>query len=106
MFASEVRRLAPKYFVQTPNFWFPMEPHFMTPFFHWLPEPTRAALIRNVALGSWPKAPTVEESFAWVQSARLLDRKMVACLFPDAELAVERVLGLPKSLMAIRQQAA
>lgn len=101
-FAQEVRRLGPKYFVQTPNFWFPIEPHFMTPFFHWLPEPTRAALIRRHSLGGWPKAGCVGDSIAYVQSARLLDRKMVSHLFPDGPVLTERVLGLAKSLIAVR----
>jgi hypothetical protein len=101
-FAAEVRRLAPKYFVQTPNFWFPMEPHFMTPFYHWLPEPVRAAIIRNHPLGGWPKARSIGESVAYVQSARLLDRKMFGYLFPDGDVVTERLYGLPKSLIALK----
>ena len=49
--AAEVRRLAPVYWVQTPNFWFPMEPHFLTPAWHWLPVDLRVAMLRRRALG-------------------------------------------------------
>jgi hypothetical protein len=101
-FAREVRRLAPAYFVQTPNFWFPVEPHFMAPLFHWLPEPTRVAIVRHLGLGHRERQPDVGRAVAEVQSVRLLSRPMFAHLFPDARLVVERMLGLPKSLIAIR----
>lgn len=102
-FAKEVRRLAPNYFVQTPNFWFFLEPHFMTPFFHWLPEPTRIWLIRHFELGHVGKCQTVDSAVRAVQSARLLDKRMFREIFPDAEYITERLLGLPKSMVAVRR---
>jgi hypothetical protein len=90
-FAHEVRRLAPMYFVQTPNFWFPIEPHFMCPFFHWLPEPIRVRMILLTRLGHHRRAKTVEDAVSAIQSARLLTRRMMASLFPDAAIVTERV---------------
>jgi SAM-dependent methyltransferase len=37
-YASEIIRVAKKgYFVHAPNFWYPVEPHYFLPFFHWIP---------------------------------------------------------------------
>jgi SAM-dependent methyltransferase len=101
-FAAETRRLAPCYYVQMPYFWFPFEPHFGLPFFHWLPEPMRISLMRQRSCGQFPRARDLGEAVEFVQDSRLLDRKQFAFLFPDADIVPERFLGIPKSLMAIR----
>jgi len=102
-FAREVRRLAPSYFVQTPNFWFPVEPHCMTPIFHWLPFATRVWLLLNFDFGHWRGRRSVDSAVTTVESAKLLNSKMMNALFPDAELFKERLLLLPKSLMSIKR---
>lgn len=102
-FAREVRRLAPSYFVQTPNFWFPVEPHWMAPVFHWLPRPIRVGMFLRFQLGHAQRCDTVGEAVRMVEHARLLDRRMFQWLFPDAAHITERVIGLPKSLIAVRE---
>jgi hypothetical protein len=101
-FAGEVRRVGRAYFVQTPNFWFPVEPHFMAPLYHWLPQPLRVALLLRMRLGHQARQDTVQEAMRLVQGINLIDRRMFRALFPDAELQTERYFGLPKSLIAIR----
>lgn len=102
-YASEIRRLAPAYYVQTPYFWFPVDPHFYRmPFFHWLPEPMRLALVRRVKLGWARPVSDVAHGMRIVESAVLLDRLRFATIFPDADLRFERLAGLPKSLLALR----
>lgn len=101
-FAHEIRRVAPRYFVQTPNYWFPVEPHFMTPFFHWLPEPMRIAMVRKFNLGGWRRQESLDSAIRVVQDARLLTKPMMQALFPDALIRTERLLFLPKSLIAVK----
>ncbi len=100
--AQEVRRLAARYFVQTPNYWFPLEPHLRTPFVHWLPVPWRAAIVRRRACGYFPRARSYDEARNILDDARLLDARAMATLFPDAVIERERIAGLTKSLIAIR----
>lgn len=101
--AREVRRLAPSYYVQTPNFWFPYEPHFRCAFFHWLPEQIRYRLVMQFALGFAERKATIDDAMTRIQSARLIDRRQLSELFPDATLRAERFLGVAKSYTAIRE---
>lgn len=102
MMAENVRRLAPRYYVQTPNFWFPLEPHFRAPFFHWLPEQLRYRIFMNMRLGFRGQAPSVDAAMRSIQGACLLDQRQMRALFPDATIKRERVAGLTKSWMAVR----
>lgn len=100
--AAEVRRLAPRYFLQTPAYGFPIEPHFRTAFFHWIPEPLRIRLIMSRSFGFYPKAKTIDEAMACVEDAVIVDRLRFTALFPDAQIVPEKFMGLTKSFMAIR----
>lgn len=100
--AAEVSRVADGYVAQTPYFWFPIEPHFMAPAFHWLPEVARARLLMRVPLGHSGRAPSLDVALSRVQSVQLVDLTMFRALFPDAQIEIERVLGVPKSLLAVR----
>ncbi len=101
-FAQEVRRLAPNLYVQTPYFWFPIEPHFMCPFFHWIPRPLKISLIMHFDLGNHKRSQTVNEAAAKLENYRLLDQQMLQELFPDSVIKHERIWGITKSIIAIR----
>ncbi len=101
-FAEETRRVGRAYYVQTPNFWFPVDPHFWKlPFLHWLPRPTRAMLLRALPLATAGRARDTGQAYAFTDSNVLLTRGQMRYLFPEAEIAAERVALLPKSYIAI-----
>ena len=87
-FAAEVRRVARGWFVQTPAFSFPIEPHALLPFAHWLPPRARRGYWRLGVAGDW-------------EEVALLRRQEMADLFGEPVLA-ERVLGLAKSWVSVR----
>lgn len=100
--AGEVRRVGRRYWVQTPDVAFPLEPHLLTPLIHWVPRRWRAPLLRNATVWGWLTRPSREESRAFVAEVRLLGKAELRSLFPDGEVVSERWLGLSKSLLAVR----
>jgi hypothetical protein len=97
--ADEVMRVGRRYFIQTPNRFFPMEPHFLFPLFQFLPLALRIQLLRNFGLGWIPKTPNALAAKKIVESIRLLDKKELVGLFPGAGVYEERVAGLVKSFV-------
>ena len=98
--AREVRRVGKRYFVQTPNKYFPLEPHFLFPFFQFLPLGVRIWLLRNFNLGWIARTPDPTEARRIVESIRLLDRQELLAQFPNARIYEEKLLGLTKSFVA------
>lgn len=102
-FAKEISRVGQAYVVQSPNFWFPIDPHFYTPLIHWIPKPCRIWLLRNVPLGNWGRVSDLSQAILAIEDADLLTKKMMEFLFQDGQIKTERFLGYPKSYIAIRQ---
>jgi Methyltransferase domain len=86
-FAAELRRVARGWYVQTPAWSFPIEPHALLPFAHWLPARLRTAYWRLGAAGAW-------------EEIELLRRAELEALFGPAR--AERFGPLAKSWVAIR----
>lgn len=100
--ADEVRRVAGRYLVQTPYFWFPIEPHARTAFLHWLPESLRYRVLLHRTCGFWRRQDNVRDAVRTIQDASMLDIAQMASLFPDATIHKERFMGLVKSVIAIK----
>ena len=99
-FAREVGRLAMGYWVQTPNRWFPIEPHLICPFIHYLPRPLQRPLYPFTPwalLTPGISSPMMDAQFA---SLLLLTKRTFGQLFPGATIVTERVAGLAKCFIA------
>lgn len=102
-FAHEIQRVAPCYILQTPNRYFPVEPHFYLPFFALLPLGIQAGLHRRFKLGWFPPEPDKLQARIDCDEIRLLTRKELKLLFPKAEIHAEWLGGLIKSFVLVRE---
>jgi hypothetical protein len=98
--ASEIQRIGKRYFVQTPNRAFPIEPHFLVPCFQFLPLAVRVWLLQHFRLGWYHKIPDYEAARREVAAIRLLSKREVQRLFPGAHLRRETILWLTSSFIA------
>ena len=94
-FATEVQRLADKYWIQTPSIFFPIEAHTGMPFWFLMPEGMRQSFIRN-----WKrKLPAWTEM---VEGTTVISKDKMQEFFPDADLITEYKFGIPKSYILLR----
>ncbi len=105
-FAREVARVGKRYWVQTPDRSFPVEPHLLTPFLHYLPHTWQSRVARRFTVWNWMTRPS-RDRWEWyiehyLESIRLLSAGDMRRLFPDAEIVRERLLGKSRSLVALR----
>lgn len=101
-FASEARRVGKRIFVQTPNRWFPVEPHFGALFVHFLPWTLAKVLLRFLSFRGLFRSGDNVDLKHLANELRLLSFREMRELFPDCEIYRERCLGLTKSFIAIR----
>ena len=98
--AEVILRNASRHWVQTPNRYFPIEPHWFFPGFQFLPVRGRVLVSRFWPL-SHRRAATAAQAAHLVAGVELIGPGEMRRLFPSSEIWVERFAGLPKSIVAI-----
>ena len=100
-FARVVAAAAPSHWVQTPDRYFPVEPHYVAPGFQFFSPAARAELVRR-----WPFAHervyTRRDALAQVLTIELISAAELQHLFPESTIWHERLAGLSKSIVAIK----
>jgi len=101
-FADEVKRISKRYFIQTPNYYFPFEPHFLFPCFQFLPRSIQTFLVMKFNLGWFNKCRTKEEAELLIDSVHLLKKKELKKLFAESKIHSEKFLLMNKSFIVIK----
>jgi ubiquinone/menaquinone biosynthesis C-methylase UbiE len=106
-FAAETARVGRSYWVQTPNRWFPVEQHLLTPFVHWLPKAWQRAIVPRFNFWRLLTRPSADRrefyQEHYLRDVRLLSGEELRALFPGGWVLRERFLGWTKSLVAIKR---
>lgn len=91
-FVNELRRVAAEgFFITTPNYWFPFEPHYHMPFFQFLPRAAKGRLLRLARFGFVNDAS---------ETIKLLSRRDLQRLVPEATVTGIGFTPYPETLVA------
>lgn len=97
-FASECERVGKDIYIQSPNRWFPIEPHLVTCFIHWLPRivyrPLSFLSLRYFSLRNHKHL-----FYEIFDGINLLSKNELAQLFPGRRITSESFLGFAKSFI-------
>jgi hypothetical protein len=99
--AEVIRALAPRYLVQTPYRYFPVEPHWVFPGMQFMPTRLQGYIAPRWPLGH-TRGWTADKALSEVMFTELIGIPEMKAYFPDAKLYWERFCGLRKSMTVIR----
>jgi hypothetical protein len=104
-FAAETMRVGRAYWVQTPNRWFPVEQHLLTPIVHWLPKGLQRVVVERFTVWEMVVKPSADRREFYLrhflEEVRLLGAAELRQFFPGARVIRERFGGWTKSLIAM-----
>jgi SAM-dependent methyltransferase len=92
-FLAELLRVSRRFFVTTPNRWYPVELHTYIPFVHWLPQETHQKALTRLGKEDWAKT----------ENLNLLDKKELVALFPPGvrpTLSGIQLFGMRSNIIA------
>jgi ubiquinone/menaquinone biosynthesis C-methylase UbiE len=97
--AREAMRVGKFFFVQTPNRYFPIEPHFKFPFFQFLPRVVKIFLLTRTSLINRVQ---YDRQYAEnvIREIQLMSKSEFQSLFPGCDLYEEKFAGFLKSFVA------
>ena len=95
--AREMMRIGQCYFLQTPNQYFPIDPHGpFVPLLHLMPTETRIFVLRHLKSLN---ITSREQAIQKVNYAHMLTYRDLRALFPNGTIWRERFMGLTKSFI-------
>ncbi len=96
--ANEITRVGKFHYVQTPNKYFIIEPHYLLPFFQFLPKKFRFFVLTRTKLS---RSQRWSSSYArqYLDEIVLLSRRDMKRLFPKSSIWVEKFFGMSKSFV-------
>lgn len=110
-YANEIMRVAKKWFITTPNFWFPIETHWKLPFIHFLPRKFQKHIMdagKKWFVENPPKIPRIiqkplKDYFSkhqWYGNGyHLLSVNNLKILFPTSKITKQRTTFYPEVLI-------
>jgi hypothetical protein len=101
-FAAEINRVGKRIFLQTPNRWFFVEPHFLAVFVHYLPWPVARRLLRVFSLRGLLRQGDNKDLKTLADELRFVSHREMKEFFPECEIHREKCFGFTKSFIAIR----
>lgn len=93
---AEMKRISKHRYLQTPNRYFPIEPHYGFPLFQFFPMKLKIYMVMHYNM-RYKRAENKEEAYRIASEIRLLNKTELRKLFPYEAIYRERIFGITKS---------